>query len=154
MSKPALRTRDVPKILVVDDDPHQVDALKRLLVRERMEVLAAFSGQQCLKILRRKVAVDVIILNVMMPEMDGLEVCALLRKKASTRSIPVILLTARDDVETRQRGMEVGVSDFLLKPVSSRELVGRIRVHLKASQGAFETKKALVRMDRRARKGR
>ena len=88
------------RVLVVDDDKHAVEILYRLLEKEGFAVLRAQSGREALAVVAAE-KVDVILLDVMMPEMDGFEVCSALRAVERTRDIPVILLTAKDDVETR-----------------------------------------------------
>lgn len=117
------------QILIVDDDPHAVEILTRMLEREGYECISAASGGAALETVRAK-PVDVILLDVMMPEMDGLQVCEHLRADDDLRQIPVILLTAKDDMETRSRGMALGVSEYLTKPVNKRELFVRIAAQL------------------------
>jgi DNA-binding response OmpR family regulator len=117
------------KVLVVDDDRNAVDILNRLLQREGFEVICAQSGREALDAVACA-PVDVILLDVMMPEMDGFQVCAELRRQERTRDIPVILLTAKDDMETRLHGMKLGVSEFLTKPVNKRELFARVRAQI------------------------
>jgi len=122
---------DKPKsrILIVDDDPHAVEILTRMLTREGYDCLSATSGPQALEVVRGN-AIDVILLDVMMPEMDGLQVCEQLQKDQNWRQIPVILLTAKDDMETRARGMTLGVSEYLTKPINKRELFTRIAAQI------------------------
>jgi len=117
------------RILIVDDDPHAVEILTRMLGREGYDCLSAASGAAALQLVRAQ-AVDVILLDVMMPEMDGLQVCERLRQDSELRQIPVILLTAKDDMKTRSRGMALGVSEYLTKPVNKRELFLRIDAQL------------------------
>ncbi len=117
------------RVLVVDDDRNAVDILTRLLRREGFEVLPAQGGREALDLLTHE-RVDVILLDVMMPGMDGFQVCAALRADERTRDIPVILLTAKDDVETRVVGMRLGVSEFLTKPFNKRELFTRVRAQI------------------------
>jgi DNA-binding response OmpR family regulator len=117
------------RILIVDDDQDAREILQRLLMGEGYECLLAESGERCLEIARSS-NVDVILLDVMMPGMDGLQVCDELRKDEKLRSIPVILLTARDDISTRAQGMERGVSEYLTKPVNRRELFTRVKSQL------------------------
>jgi PleD family two-component response regulator len=119
------------RILVVDDDENAVEILTRMLAREGHESLAASTGAEALATLAKE-NVDVILLDVMMPGMDGLEVCRQLRDDERLRQIPVILLTAKDDMETRTRAMALGVSEFLTKPVNRRELFMRIDAQLHA----------------------
>jgi PleD family two-component response regulator len=116
-------------ILIVDDDPHTLEILRRWLKREGYETVSAESGAACLDALRNN-AIDVIVLDVMMPNMDGLEVCEKLREDEALRFIPVILLTAKDDMETRSRGMTLGVSEYLTKPVNKEDLFARIRAQV------------------------
>jgi DNA-binding response OmpR family regulator len=117
------------RILIVDDDPHAVEILTRMLEREGYDCVSAASGAAALQLVRAQ-TVDVILLDVMMPEMDGLQVCERLREDNELRQIPVILLTAKDDMETRSRGMALGVSEYLTKPVNKRELFLRIAAQL------------------------
>lgn len=117
------------RILIVDDDPHAIEILTRMLSREGYACVSAASGAAALQTMQRQ-TVDVILLDVMMPEMDGLQVCERLRADESWRQIPVILLTAKDDIETRVRGMSLGVSEYLTKPINKRELFTRIAAQL------------------------
>jgi len=117
------------RVLVVDDDEHAVEILYRLLEREGFEVLRARSGKEALAVVAEQ-DVDVILLDVMMPEMDGFAVCGALRRDERTRDIPVLLLTAKDDMETRVLGMKLGVSEFLTKPINKRELFARVRAQI------------------------
>lgn len=117
------------RVLVVDDDRSALDILKRLIEREGFTPLMADSGARALEILATE-TVDVILLDVMMPEMDGFQVCAELRAREKTRDIPVILVTAKDDMETRLTGMKLGVSEFLAKPINKHDLFARVRAQL------------------------
>jgi two-component system response regulator MprA len=114
-------------ILVVDDDPSSRDIAARLLEREGYAVRTAADGEECLREARRK-PVDLILLDVMMPGMDGFQVCAALREAGL--GTPVILLTAKDDMDTRLEGMHHGVSEFLTKPINKLELFARVRAQL------------------------
>ncbi len=118
-----------PHIMVVDDDPDTVSILARHLQREGFVAIEAVSGAECLRLARQH-PVDVILLDLMMPEMDGFEVCRALKQDPDTAGIPVIMITARDDLDARAEGMRLGVSDFLAKPVFRRQLANRIRAQL------------------------
>lgn len=120
---------DSKRIMVVDDDPDTLAILARYIRREGFVVVEASSGAECLRLVK-EYPPDVILLDLMMPEMDGFAVCRTLRMDSSTAEIPVIMLTARDDLEARAEGMELGVSDFIAKPVLRRELSERIHAQL------------------------
>jgi DNA-binding response OmpR family regulator len=117
------------RILIVDDDPHAVEILTRMLEREGYDCTGAAGGPDAIATVQSQ-AVDVILLDVMMPGMDGLQVCERLREDETMRQIPVILVTAKDDMETRSKGMALGVSEYLTKPVNKRELFTRIAAQL------------------------
>jgi DNA-binding response OmpR family regulator len=123
------------RVLVVDDDEDSRRLLSHLLERKGYSVVLADGGQAALDSLRSH-EVDVILLDVMMPNMDGFAVCRELKKSAATASLPVILLTARDDMETRATGMNLGVSEFLAKPVNKEELYLRLRTQVDARRRA------------------
>jgi DNA-binding response OmpR family regulator len=116
-----------PTILVVDDNKGVLEFLVLLLSKHGLSVIGASSGSECLNILARR-PIDLIILDVMMPVMDGLQVCQRLKK--ITPSVPIILLTARDDMMTRAAAMDLGISEFVAKPVNNRDLLNRVRTHL------------------------
>jgi DNA-binding response OmpR family regulator len=120
-------TADAPTILVVDDDDDCRDIAARLLESAGYRTRRADSGAECLRIIE-STPVDLILLDVMMPGMDGFDVCAALRAAGSR--IPVILLTAKDDTDTRLEGMHHGVSEFLTKPINRHELFARVRAQL------------------------
>jgi signal transduction histidine kinase len=114
-----------PKIVVADDEPDMLRFLKTQL-EKNFEVLEAVDGNQALEKARQYLP-DLIILDMMMPGKDGIEVCRELREQTSTQSIPVILLTARADDETKLASLSAGASDFLTKPFSTTELNIRVR---------------------------
>jgi DNA-binding response OmpR family regulator len=116
------------KILIVDDDRGALQILKSMLEKEGFEAIAADSGARAIELARTR-AIDVVVLDVMMPDMDGLQVCKELRAADVTHDLPVILLTAKDDVETRVAGMKLGVSEFVAKPINKRDLFARLRIH-------------------------
>ena len=116
-------------VLVVDDDRNAVDILNRLLTKEGFTVQCAHGGREAVAIATSQ-PVDIILLDVMMPEMDGFQVCEALRQNPRTAEIPVILLTAKDDMETRVVGMRLGVSEFLTKPINKTELFARLKAQM------------------------
>ncbi|HVM32581.1 MAG TPA: ATP-binding protein [bacterium] len=114
-----------PKLLVADDEPDMLGFLK-IQLQKQYEVVEATDGQQALEKARQFLP-DLILLDMMMPEKDGIEVCRELKNQVSTQAIPIILLTARADDETKMRALETGASDFLSKPFSSTELHVRVK---------------------------
>ena len=136
----------IAQIMVVDDDLDTVTVLGRYLQREGFATIEALSGPQCLKLVDEH-RVDVILLDLMMPEMDGFEVVRALKNKPATAEIPIIMITARDDIESRAEGMRVGVSDFLAKPVFRRQLANRIKAQLDTIATARSIDDALSRIE-------
>jgi DNA-binding response OmpR family regulator len=124
------------RILVVDDEPPIVDVLVYNLEQANYEVLVARDGQEALDVARRE-RPDLIVLDLMLPEVDGLEVCRRLRRECD---VPIIMLTARDAEVDRVVGLELGADDYVVKPFSVRELVARVKSVLRrsASQPAKE----------------
>ncbi len=117
---------DVPKVLVVDDHAASRMTAVALLGMEGYEVIEAENGSAALYLVSEKQP-DLILLDVMMPEMDGFEVCQLLKQDEQTRLIPVIFITALNDRRSRIRGIEVGADDFLSKPFDRVELAARVK---------------------------
>jgi DNA-binding response OmpR family regulator len=121
---------DAPVVLIVDDDTDASRAVVRLLQRHQYQLITAASGVEALDILAKR-TVDVLVLDVMMPGMTGLDVCERLRSMRRFADLPVILLTGCDDFETRRAGMRLGVSEFLCKPFPHHDLIDRIEAQLR-----------------------
>ncbi len=116
------------RVLVVDDQPVNLQLMAEVL-REMCDVLVATSGARALEIAALG-GVDLILLDVMMPEMDGIEVCARLRADPRTRDVPVIFVSGRGEVQDETRGFEAGGVDYIIKPVSGPLVCARVRTHL------------------------
>src|SRR6201989_325262 len=114
------------RILVVDDVPANVKLLEARLSAEYFDVLTACNGTEALEICSRAEC-DIILLDVMMPDMDGFEVCRRLKSNPATHFIPVVIVTALASPADRVRGLEAGADDFLTKPVSDVVLIARVR---------------------------
>jgi DNA-binding response OmpR family regulator len=136
----------LPQIMVVDDDQDTVVILARHLQREGFVPIEASSGAQCLKLVHEN-EVDVILLDLMMPDMDGFQVVKELRADPETAEIPIIMITARDDLDARAEGMRLGVSDFLAKPVFRRQLASRVRAQLELVKTARNATAAMDRLE-------
>src|SRR5580693_6409480 len=118
------------RILVVDDQPINVQLLKRKLEREKLEVLTANNGLEALEQVKNHKP-DLILLDLMMPDMDGLEVCQRLQASSETRSIPVIFVTARPTKESKLEGLNLGAVDYITKPIDLDETLARVQTQLR-----------------------
>jgi len=121
------------KILIVDDERNLVEAVKYSLEREGYRTLVAYEGTGVLELVRRE-APDLILLDWMLPGMDGIEICRYLKQDEQTRSIPIILLTVRSEETDKVLGLEMGADDYVTKPFSVRELIARVRAALRRSR--------------------
>ncbi|HYB70830.1 MAG TPA: response regulator [Candidatus Bathyarchaeia archaeon] len=124
-----------PRILIVEDEPDIRDLLVFHLEREGYHVVRSRSGPEALR-LARAGPPDLVLLDIMLPEMDGLEVCRRLRQDPATRDLPIVMLTARGDEVDRVLGLELGADDYVVKPFSPRELIARIRAVLRRTRPA------------------
>lgn len=118
------------RILVVDDEETMLRSLSTLLLREGYEVATAPDGPQALET-ARTVRPDLVLLDVMLPGMDGLEVCRQIR---TWSAVPIIMLTAKTEEVDKVVGLEVGADDYVTKPFSPRELVARVKAHLRRAR--------------------
>ena len=120
----------LPTILIVDDDYQNLKLMEGILFPINCELIKATNGFDTLNIVN-KTNVDLILLDVMMPEMDGYEVCRQLKESEATRLIPVVLVTALDDREAKIKGIEAGADDFITKPPNKMELLARTKSLIK-----------------------
>lgn len=118
-----------PHILIVDDNIKNIQVLGQILIKENYQINAAETGLQALEMVKELVP-DLILLDVMMPDMDGLETCKRLKASASTKDVPVIFLTAKTETEDIVLGFETGAVDYITKPFNTVELLARVRTHL------------------------
>jgi two-component system cell cycle response regulator len=114
------------RVLVVDDVPANVKLLEARLSAEYFDVITAYSGAEALAVCQRAEC-DIVLLDVMMPDMDGFEVCRRLKSNPATHHIPVVMVTALDQPSDRVKGLEAGADDFLTKPVTDMQLMSRVR---------------------------
>ena len=121
------------KILVVDDERAVRDSLRRALELEGYRVELAADGQEALELLGADGEPDVLILDILMPHVDGLEVCRRLRREG--RRVPILMLTAREEVENRVAGLDAGADDYVTKPFALEELLARVRALLRRTPG-------------------
>jgi DNA-binding response OmpR family regulator len=131
-----------PRILVVDDEPEAVELLEFNLKQAGYAVTTAADGAEALKKARTQTP-DLVLLDVMLPEMDGFEICKTLRLDASTAQVPIIMLTAKAAEIDRVLGLELGADDYLTKPFSVRELLLRVKKILSRAQPDDKAKEQL-----------
>ena len=127
----------MPKVLIVEDDPAVRDVVDHALSRESMDTTTVEDGEAALERLRNSGSFDLVVLDVMLPGMDGVSVCREIRGGEAgnaSKNVPVIMLTARDDETSVIVGLEVGADDYVTKPFNPRELVSRVRAHLRRSR--------------------
>ena len=118
----------MPKILIVEDDPAVRDILKIALEREGMTVEAVGNGERALKSFRSAGALDLVILDIMLPDVDGITLCQEFRRGSD---VPIVMLTAREGERNVVVGLEVGADDYVTKPASPAEIVSRVRAQLR-----------------------
>jgi putative two-component system response regulator len=121
--------QQLPLVLVVDDMPTNIEVLRGIL-RSDYRIMAALNGERALEISTREPKLALILLDVMMPGMDGYEVCRQLKSNPATQNIPVIFVTARDEDEDQERGFDAGAVDYIPKPVRPRVVLSRVRSQL------------------------
>ena len=120
------------RIMLVDDDPDTVEMLGGLLEGEKYRVLHAYGGEECLeKLYSEEENVDLLILDLILPDLDGYEVCRRLRQDPRFTSLSIIMLTGRRDMVEKIAGLKVGADDYLTKPFDVHELLARIRAQLR-----------------------
>ena len=125
-----------PRILLVEDEPPIVTLLRYNLEREGFEVVEANDGEEAL-LLATERKPDLVLLDWMLPQLSGIEVCRRLRRNADTRAVPIIMLTARGEEGDRIRGLESGADDYITKPFSPREVIARLRAVLRRANPAI-----------------
>ena len=121
-------------VLVVDDEKDLVELVKYHLEKEGLKCLEARDGETALQVARERTP-DLMVLDLMLPGVDGLEVCRKLRKDPKTSSIAIIMLTAKAEEVDRIVGLEMGADDYMVKPFSPRELLARVKAVLRRGQG-------------------
>jgi phosphate regulon transcriptional regulator PhoB len=121
-------------VLVVDDEKDLVDLVKYHLEKEGLKCLEARDGETALQVAKERIP-DLVVLDLMLPGLDGLEICRKLRKDPKTSSIAIIMLTAKAEEVDRIVGLEMGADDYMVKPFSPRELVARVKAVLRRGQG-------------------
>lgn len=123
-------TQPKPKILIVDDQPINIKLLQRKLERQSMDISVAYNGRECLQIAKR-IKPDLILLDVMMPEMDGIETCRQLKADPGLETVPIIFITAKSSKEGKLEGLGAGAVDYITKPIDLDEMLARVHTQLR-----------------------
>ena len=139
---PAAAATDT-RILIVDDTPANIQALAAILKSKGYQISAATNGRQAIEVLAR-MQPDLILLDVMMPEMDGFETCRRLKETEQWRDIPVIFLTAKTETADIVQGFELGAVDYVAKPFNAHELLARVNTHLTMDRLRRENERLLL----------
>ncbi len=121
------------KILIVDDEVHIRDIIRFRMEVEGFEILEANNGRNAIEVLTKEQP-NIIVLDVMMPEMDGWEVCRFVRSQPDISKTPILMLTAKTEIRDKIHGMQAGANDYLTKPFSPNELVVRVQKLLQAAE--------------------
>ena len=124
------------KILVADDEPNQLELLTYNLTQADYEVIRAADGQQALEMIEEH-RPDLAIIDWMMPQMSGIDLCRKLRARAETKQLPIIILSARGEEGDRTLGLDIGADDYISKPFSPREMISRVRALLRRAHPAL-----------------
>ena len=126
-----------PSVLVVEDEPAQREVLAYNLEAEGFRVSMADNGEEALMLVAEE-APDLIVLDWMLPNVSGIEVCRRLKSRAETKGVPIIMLSARSEEVDRVRGLETGADDYVIKPYSLVELMARVRTQLRRTRPATQ----------------
>ena len=134
-------------VLIVDDTPENIDVL-RGAVKNDYKVKIATNGKKALSIAHNNPKPDIILLDIMMPEMDGYEVCKKLKSSENTKEIPIIFLSAKNDERSEAKGLELGAVDYITKPFGVSIVKSRVKIHLelKHVREALENQNAILKI--------
>lgn len=135
-----MNNNNAGSVLIVDDNTTNIQVLGAILKNANYQIAIALNGREALQFLERE-TVDIILLDVMMPEINGYEVCTILKKDERLKTIPVIFLTAKNEHEDLIKGFKVGAVDYITKPFESDELLARVSAHVELVHTREEIKK-------------
>ncbi|MGB9813142.1 MAG: response regulator transcription factor [Thermovenabulum sp.] len=130
------------KILVVDDEPNILELIKFNLENNGFKVITACNGERVLEMIKAE-NLDLILLDVMLPGVDGFELCKIIRRKNETSDIPIILITAKSEEIDKILGLEIGADDYITKPFSVRELIARVKAVLRRADKKDKNEKII-----------
>jgi len=134
-----------PRILIVDDEPFYTDLLQNLL-RDEYEIEVAVTGEEALAKAAAEPPPELILLDILLPDIGGYEVCRRLKSNAATCGIPVIFLTVKSDVDDEVRGFDLGAVDYITKPISPPIVRARVRTHIKLARTVQQLEDVVARL--------
>lgn len=126
-------------VLIIDDSAENLKFLANILSKNGYEPVISRGGKQAMEFLKTE-SPDLILLDIMMPELDGYEVCRMLKEQPETREIPIIFLTAKTDTDSLVKGFESGGVDYIVKPFKTRELLARVKTHIELKRAREKIK--------------
>jgi PAS domain S-box-containing protein len=126
-----------PTVLIVDDILNNIELLANILETEEYEILTALSGKNALQIIENN-SIDLVLLDINMPEMDGFTVCENIKQKDQNKEIPIIFITALNDTNNKIKGLEMGGVDYITKPFIQEELLARVKIHIDLRRSKFQ----------------
>lgn len=132
------------KILLVDDEPDIVEFLKYNLELQNFEVIVGYNGEEAIQKLSEKP--DLIVLDIMMPKLDGFETCKRIRENKDFANVPIVFLTAKAGEIDEIKGLELGASDYIQKPISPNKLIARVKSNLRKAEGFVTKKPELIKI--------
>ncbi|MBV1895843.1 MAG: phosphate regulon transcriptional regulator PhoB [Rhodobacteraceae bacterium] len=132
-----------PRILVIEDEPSQIELLRYNFTKQGYQVDVASDGEEGL-LAAKEDPPDLILLDWMLPNLSGIEVCRQLRRAKNTREVPIIMLTARSEERDKIRGLDIGADDYVSKPYSIKELIARVKAALRRPTTSFSENKLAV----------
>lgn len=132
------------KILVVDDEKNILELIRFNLELNQFDVITATDGEEALAIIKAEADIDLIILDLMLPNIDGIEVCKVLKRDEKTKDTPVIMLTAKGTETDKIFGLEIGADDYVTKPFSVKELTARVKAQLRRSDALKQDEDIIV----------
>ena len=121
--------QEKPVVLIVDDEPVNIQVLAACL-KDSYQIKVATSGKQCIELIQTGLEVDLILLDIDMPDMDGYEVCTILKSSITTASIPIVFVTAKNEIHEEEKGLEIGAVDYITKPISPAIVAARVKTHV------------------------
>lgn len=145
MDKNRTKNKEKPLVLIVDDVPKNLQVLGNILRKQEYNIAAATSGKQALDLVKN-IQPDLILLDIMMPDIDGFEVCKKLKESTESKDIPVIFLTAKTGTDDIVKGFEVGAVDYLTKPFNSAELLARANTHIELKKARDKERELILKL--------